>query len=65
LVCQAELNMIELFQDKKILVILGLIGVYLIYRFFLKEKNTNLNELEKEYSKVLNSDENKVKSQWD
>jgi len=57
--------MIELFQDKKILVILGLIGVYLIYRFFLKEKNTNLNELEKEYSKVLNSDENKVKSQWD
>lgn len=57
--------MIEIFQDKKILVILGLIGVYLIYWFFLRSKNPRVSDIEKEYNKVLNSEENKVKSQWD
>ncbi len=57
--------MIGIFQDKKILVILGLIGVYLIYRFFLREKTTRLKDAENEYNKILNSDEHKVKSQWD
>lgn len=58
--------MIEIIQDKKILAILGLIGVYLAYKIFLKEKN-KLSEktLENEYNKILNSEENKVKSQWD
>ena len=57
--------MIEIFQDKKVLVILGLCGVYLVYRLFLKEDNSEDIALENEYNKVLNSKDNKIKGQWE
>ncbi len=49
--------------DKKWLVVLGLIGLYMFYIMFLKEKSTS--KVDDEYEKVLNSEEYKVKSQWE
>ena len=57
--------MIEIFQDKKIIVILGLFGLYLIYRLFLRENKIGNGALETEYEKILNSKKNKIKSQWE
>lgn len=56
---------LDIFQDKKILVILGLIGLYTFYMLFLRENSNSNNALEAEYENVLNSDKHKVKGQWD
>lgn len=49
--------------DNKWLVVLGFIGLYVFYMLFLKERSKS--GLENEYDKVLNSEEYKVKSQWE
>lgn len=49
--------------DKKWLVILGLIGLYVFYRLFLK--NESKSKVDDEYEKILNSEDYKVKSQWE
>ena len=48
--------------DKKWLVVLGLIGLYVFYMLFLKEKTKS--KTEDEYEKILNSEEYKIKNQW-
>jgi hypothetical protein len=58
------MNFSDLLSNK--LVIIGaLVGLYVFYRLFLKDKKNNIDDLDKEYNKVLNSEEYKVKSQWE
>ena len=40
------------------------LGIYLLYKMFFGNKKIN-NEFEKGYDKILNSDEYKVKGQYD
>lgn len=49
--------------DKKWLVVLGFIGLYVFYMLFLKEKSKS--KVDDEYEKILNSEEYKVKGQWE
>ena len=51
--------------NKTILIGLGIvIGIYLLYKLFLT-KNPVEQEYEKDYNKVLTSDEYKVKGQYE
>ena len=52
-------------MDKTFLVgIYVVVGIYIFYRIFFR-KNKFSDEYEKTYNKILNSDEYKVKGQYD
>jgi len=56
--------MIELLNNKWIWILAGSITALVAYKLFFS-KNKDIDNLEKEYSEVINSDKYKVKGQFD
>ncbi len=55
---------VEVMDNTMWIGVYALIGVYIFYRLFFKKNKFDL-EYERRYNKVLNSDEYKVKGQYE